>query len=157
VLDTLCWLKHETEVWFEVTTLIIPGHNDSEDEVAQLCTWFVENLGPDVPLHFSAFHPDFKMRNVPSTPPATLTRARQQALAAGIHHVYTGNVHDVKGQSTTCASCGQLLIERNWYNLGRWNLDANGCCRFCGTALAGHFDSEAGHWGSRRRRLFIDN
>ncbi len=155
VLDTLRWLKREANVWFEVTTLLIPGHNDSEDEVAQLCDWFVKNLGPDVPLHFSAFHPDFKMKDVPATPAATLTRARQQALAAGLHYVYTGNVHDTKGQSTVCALCGNLLIERDWYNLGTWNLDANGRCRFCGTPPAGYFDSEPGRWGSRRQRLFI--
>ncbi len=157
VLDTLRWLKQETNVWFEVTTLLIPGHNDSEEEVAQLCDWFLTNLGPDVPLHFSAFHPDFKMRNVPPTPPSALSRARQQALTAGIHHVYTGNVHDPMGQSTTCPSCGELLIERDWYQLGRWHLAANGCCQFCGTRLAGHFESEPGHWGARRRRLFISN
>jgi pyruvate formate lyase activating enzyme len=157
ILDTLRWLKHETKVWFEVTNLLIPGHNDSEDEVAQLCAWFVKNLGPDVPLHFTAFHPDFKMIDVPPTPASTLTRARQQALASGIHHVYTGNVSDVAGQSTICASCSRLLIERNWYNLGRWNLTADGRCQFCGTGLAGHFESEPGHWGSRRRRIFIAN
>ncbi len=157
VLDTLRWLKHETNVWLEVTTLLIPGHNDSEDEVEQLCAWFIENLGPDVPLHFSAFHPDFKMMNVPRTPSSTLTRARNQALALGIHHVFTGNVHDVSGQSTFCASCGRMLIERNWYNLGQWNLDVNGCCRFCGACLAGHFEAEPGRWGSRRKRIFITN
>lgn len=155
VLDTLRWLKHETDVWFEVTTLLIPGQNDSEAEITQLCDWFVTNLGPDVPLHFTAFHPDFKMMDVPPTPASTLSRARQQALAAGIHHVFTGNVHDVMGQSTTCPSCGHLLIERNWYHLGRWNLTADGCCQSCGTRLNGHFDPEPGHWGSRRRRLFI--
>lgn len=151
VLETLRWLKHETKVWLEVTTLLIPGHNDSEEEVARLCAWFVRNLGPEVPLHFTAFHPDFKMMDVPPTPPATLSRARRQALKAGLHHVYTGNVSDVKGQSTNCASCGQLLIERNWYHLGRWNLDQNGCCQFCGARLAGHFDPEPGRWGARRQ------
>ena len=146
VLDTLCWLKHETNVWLEVTTLLIPGHNDSDEEVGRLCDWFVKNLGPDVPLHFSAFHPDFKMLDVPPTPRATLARARQQALSTGIHHVFTGNVDDAAGQSTYCSSCRQILIERNWYQLGQWNLDANGKCRFCSVALAGHFDAEPGHW-----------
>jgi pyruvate formate lyase activating enzyme len=155
VLDTLRWLKHETKVWLEVTTLLIPGHNDSEEEIAQLCAWFVRNLGQDVPLHFTAFHPDFKMEDVPSTPASTLSRARQQGLKAGIHHVYTGNVYDVVGQSTTCASCGRLLIERSWHHLGRWNLRADGCCKFCGAHLAGHFDPEPGHWGARRKPLFI--
>jgi len=155
VLDTLRWLKQETNVWLEVTTLLIPGHNDSEAELAQLCRWFIRNLGPDVPLHFSAFHPDFKMRDVPPTPPATLTRARRQALAAGIRHVYTGNVSDVAGQSTFCASCGQVLIERDGYKLGEWHLDEHGCCQACGASLAGHFEAEPGRWGLRRRRLFM--
>lgn len=155
VLDTLRWLKHETQVWLEVTTLLIPGHNDSEEEIAQLCAWFVRNLGSEVPLHFTAFHPDFKMLDVPSTPAATLSHARQQALKAGIHHVYTGNVYDVVGQSTTCASCGRLLIERSGYTLGRWNLTASGCCKFCGVRLAGHFDPEPGRWGAHRKPLFI--
>ena len=155
VLDTLVWLKHETNVWLEVTTLLIPGHNDSEKEVGELCAWFVKNLGSNVPLHFSAFHPDFKMLGVPPTPPATLTRARRQALDAGIHHVFTGNVNDAEGQSTYCAACGELLIERDWYRLGRWNLDGKGCCRFCGARLPGHFDLEPGRWGARRRPVFI--
>lgn len=155
VLDTLRWLKHETGVWVEVTTLLIPGHNDSPDEVARLCDWFVNNLGPEVPLHFTAFHPDFKLQNVPPTPPATLSRAREQARQAGIHHVFTGNIYDVNGQSTFCPACGQLLIERNGYTLGRWNLTANGRCRFCQTPLAGHFDSEPGRWGARRQRLAV--
>ncbi|MCC9076749.1 AmmeMemoRadiSam system radical SAM enzyme [Litorilinea aerophila] len=155
VLDTLIWLVHETDVWVEVTTLLIPGHNDSEAEIARLCDWFVEHLGPDVPLHFTAFHPDFKMMDVPHTPAATLRRARQQALAAGLHHVYTGNVWDREGQSTYCAGCGRLLIERNWYHLGAWNLDEQGCCRFCGTRLAGHFEARPEQWGPRRERLFL--
>lgn len=151
VLDTLRWLKHETNVWLEVTTLLIPGHNDSEEEVARLCKWFARNLGPDVPLHFTAFHPDFKMMNVPPTPASTLMRARQQALEAGLHYVYTGNIYDVASQSTYCASCGQLLIERSGYQLGRWNLTADGRCKFCGTRLAGHFTSQPGQWGVRRQ------
>jgi len=155
VLDTLRWLKHETDVWFEVTTLLIPGQNDSEDEIAQLSDWFLENLGPDVPLHFTAFHPDFKMMDVPHTPPSTLSRARQQAKAAGIHHVYTGNVHDKAGQSTYCASCGQQLIGRNWYNLSDWHLEGNGRCQFCNAPLAGQFDPSPGHWGARRQRIMI--
>jgi pyruvate formate lyase activating enzyme len=155
VLDTLCWLKRETPVWFEVTTLLIPGQNDSEDEVARLSDWCVQHLGPEVPLHFTAFHPDFKMRHLPPTPAHTLRRARQQALRAGLRHVYTGNVHDAAGQSTYCASCGRMLIERNWYELGEWNLDARGACRFCGARLAGHFDPQPGRWGARRERVII--
>jgi pyruvate formate lyase activating enzyme len=150
VLDTLRWLKHETSVWFEVTTLLIPGHNDSEEEIARLSDWFVGNLGPDVPLHFTAFHPDFKMLDLPPTPPETLVRARQRALATGLHHVYVGNIHDPPSDSTYCASCRRLLIERDWYELGRYHLDESGCCKFCGAQLAGHFASRPGKWGRRR-------
>lgn len=155
VLDTLTWLKRETSVWLEVTTLLIPGYNDSEAELAQLCQWFAANLGPEVPLHFTAFHPDFKLQDVPPTPAATLRRARRQAQAAGLRHVYTGNVHDPEGQSTYCAGCGRRLIERDWYHLGEWNLDQRGCCRFCGTRLAGHFDPQPGRWGGRRQPIII--
>ncbi|MCB8951203.1 MAG: AmmeMemoRadiSam system radical SAM enzyme [Ardenticatenales bacterium] len=153
VLETLRWLKQETSVWLEVTTLLIPGHNDDAAEVAQLCDWFVANLGAETPLHFTAFHPDFKMRDVPPTPPTTLNRARQQALNAGIHHVYTGNVWDRGGQSTYCAGCGNLLIERNWYQLGAWRLNANGCCTTCGQRLAGHFAPQPERWGGRRQPI----
>ena len=155
VLDTLRWLKHETQVWFEVTTLLIPGHNDSEREIAQLCDWFRENLGEDVPLHFTAFHPDFKLVNATPTPAATLRRAREQARKVGLRHVYTGNVHDAEGQSTYCAACGELLIERDWYQLGTWNLNEQGGCRACGAPLAGHFDPEPGCWGPRRERIRV--
>jgi len=155
VLDTLRWLKHETDVWIEVTTLLIPGHNDSVDEVSRLCDWFVENLGPEVPLHFTAFHPDFKMRDVHHTPESTLIRARKQAKAAGLYHVYTGNVYDVDGQSTYCSGCGKVLIERNWYTLGAWHLDAKGACISCGQRLAGHFEARPGTWGAKRRPIQI--
>lgn len=153
VLDTLVWLKHETDVWLEVTTLLIPGQNDSEEEVDRMCGWFMEHLGPDVPLHLTAFHPDFKMTDVPATPPAVLSRARKQALDAGLHHVYTGNVHNAEGQSTYCPSCGTRLIERNWYALGEWRLDEQGRCVVCRTSLAGHFDPKPGAWGPRRQRV----
>ncbi len=156
VLETLIWLKHESDVWFEVTTLLIPGQNDSPDEIARLCDWFAKNLGPDVPLHFTAFHPDFKMIDVPHTPPATLRRARQQALSAGLHHVYTGNVYDLPGQSTYCPTCGQVVIERNWYELGRWGLTPAGCCCSCGRHLPGHFDPRPGQWGARRQRVVLE-
>jgi pyruvate formate lyase activating enzyme len=155
VLDTLRWLKRATKVWFEVTTLLIPGHNDSEREVAQLCDWLRENLGGEVPLHFTAFHPDFKLINISATPAATLRRAREQARKAGLRHVYTGNVHDAEGQSTYCAACGVLLIERDWYRLGTWNLNDQGGCRFCGTPLAGQFDPRPGGWGARRERIKV--
>ncbi len=153
VLDTLRWLRHESDVWFEVTTLLIPGHNDSVEEIARECDWLLENLGPEVPIHFTAFHPDFKMMDVPATPAATLVRARRQALAAGLKHVYTGNVHDAANQSTYCAGCGALLIERDWYQLGAWNLQDGGCGG-CGKKLAGRFDGGApGDWGRRRLRV----
>lgn len=155
VLDTLMWLKRETKVWFEVTTLLIPGHNDSEKEVGELCAWFVKNLGPDVPLHFTAFHPDYKMVDVPPTPPETLTRARRQARSAGLHYVYTGSVRDVEGQSTFCGKCGQLVIERDGYRLGRWHLDGQGRCVSCGERQPGHFDARPGHWGPRRQPVFL--
>lgn len=154
VLETLEYVKNETDVWLEITTLLIEGHNDSEAEVASLSEWIVERLGPDVPLHFSAFHPDFKMLDVPRTSPATLQRARAQALAAGIQHVYTGNVHDRAGQSTYCASCGELLIGRDWYDLDTWKLDAEARCP-CGAELVGRFDPKPGKWGGRRQPVVI--
>jgi pyruvate formate lyase activating enzyme len=153
VLDTLMWLKQEARVWFEVTTLLIPQHNDSEAEVERLCTWFLENLGAETPLHFTAFHPDFKLTTVPPTPASTLTRARNQALAIGLKHVYTGNVHDIAGQSTYCAACGERLIQRDWYVLSNYELTDTGACRFCGHKLAGHFADKPGSWGPRRVRL----
>jgi pyruvate formate lyase activating enzyme len=156
VLDTLRWLHAETTVWTEVTTLLIPGHNDSDEEIARLSDWFVNSLGPDVPLHFTAFHPDFKMLDIPPTPPETLIRARKRAVAAGLHHVYVGNIYDTENASTFCPSCHQLLIERNWYELGAWNLDRQGRCAFCGTTIAGHFDSTPGAWGRRRLPVFIE-
>ena len=155
VLETLEWMRHESKVWLEITTLLIPGHNDSEAEIAKLVEWVADKLGDDVPLHFSGFHPDFKMQDVPATPPATLRRAREQALRAGLKHVYTGNVHDRAGQSTYCAGCGARVIERDWYALGAFELDEAGRCKRCGHALAGRFEGAPGAWGSRRRRLFI--
>jgi pyruvate formate lyase activating enzyme len=150
VLETLEYLVRETRVWIELTTLLIPGHNDSDEELERMCAWVVEHLGPDVPMHFTAFHPDWKMRNVPPTPPATLTRAREIALRAGVRYAYTGNVHDAAGGSTWCHDCGALLIERDWYQLGTWGLTAEGRCAACDTLCAGRFEAEPGTWGSRR-------
>lgn len=150
VLDTLKYIKHETDVWLEITTLLIPGKNDSDQELTELTQWIVSELGPDVPLHFSAFHPDWKMLDVPATPIDTLFRARELALSNGLHYVYTGNVHDKSGQSTYCHRCDQLLIGRDWYELSEWNLDADGACSKCGTRCAGVFDKGPGTWGSRR-------
>ncbi|MBP7146202.1 MAG: AmmeMemoRadiSam system radical SAM enzyme [Acidobacteria bacterium] len=149
VLDTLLHLR-ASGTWLEITTLLIPGQNDGEEEVDRLSEWIRRELGPEVPLHFTAFHPDFQMRDVPPTPAATLVRARQQALARGLKHVYTGNVHDRSGQSTYCAGCGRLLVERDWYELGAYNLTPEGACRSCGRAVAGRFAAAPGNWGSRR-------
>jgi pyruvate formate lyase activating enzyme len=150
VLDTLEYLRHETDVWFEITNLMIPGLNDAPEETDAMTRWIVEHLGPDVPVHFTAFHPDWKMRDRPPTPPATLSRAREIAISNGVRYAYTGNVHDATGQSTTCHGCGALLIERDWYELGRWGLDDAGRCRSCGTSCAGVFDGAPGGWGARR-------
>ena len=150
VLETLEYLKHETTVWFEITNLLIPGANDSDRELDAMTRWVVERLGPDVPMHFTAFHPDWKMRDRPPTPPATLTRARQIAIGNGVRYAYTGNVHDPQGGSTWCHGCGGLLVERDWYQLGAWNLSDDGRCRRCGSRCAGVFDGPAGGWGARR-------
>jgi len=149
VLDTLKYLRHETNVWFEVTTLLIPGENDNDDEIDRASDWFAENLGSNVPWHFTAFHPDFKMRNKPHTAPATLTHAREIARSKGLHYIYTGNVHDREGGSTWCPGCSELLIERDWYELAQWNIQ-NGRCRFCGHKIAGVFEEQRGSWGASR-------
>ena len=151
VLETLEYLKHETKVWFELTTLLIPGHNDSSQEIEAMTKWVVEHLGPDVPMHFTAFHPDWKMLDVPPTPAATLTRAREIAVANGVRYAYTGNVHDKTGESTYCHHCGNRLIGRDWYVLSDWNLTADGRCASCGTPLAGVFEARPGTWGARRQ------
>jgi pyruvate formate lyase activating enzyme len=156
VLDTLHYVKHETKTWLEITTLLIPGENDSSEEVAALSEWVMERLGPDVPLHFTAFHPDWKMRDKPPTPSSTLTRAREIAKRIGLHYVYTGNVHDELGQSTYCASCGERLIGRDWYDITDWSLDAQGRCAACGESCPGLFESLPGRWGARRAFLSIE-
>lgn len=149
VLETLEYLRG-TGVWFEVTTLLIPGYNDSPAEVARECDWFVEHLGPDVPLHFSAFHPDFKMRDVPRTPPETLRMARGIAIGRGLRFVYTGNVHDPDGQTTTCPGCARPVVVRDWYVIGRYDLTDDGTCVHCGHPLPGRYDGPVGTWGARR-------
>ena len=151
VLDTLKYLKHETQAWFELTTLLIPGENDSDQELEAMTAWVVEHLGDDVPMHFTAFHPDYKMLDKPRTPASTLTRARRIALEAGVRYAYTGNVHDAGGGSTYCHRCGELLIGRDWYVLRGWNLTADGACATCGTPCAGRFDGPPGDWGARRQ------
>jgi len=150
VLDTLEYLKHETNVWFEITNLMIPGLNDTPAETDAMTRWIVERLGPDVPLHFTAFHPDWKLLDRPPTPAETLTRARQIALANGIRYAYTGNVRDLVGQSTYCHGCGAVLIERDGYELGAWRLGECGRCAACGVACAGVFRGVRGRWGARR-------
>ncbi|MEE8526925.1 MAG: AmmeMemoRadiSam system radical SAM enzyme [Thermoanaerobaculia bacterium] len=150
VLDTLKYLKHQTDVWFEITNLLIPGENDSDAELDEMTRWVVESLGPDVPMHFTAFHPDFKMMDKPPTPASTLTRARKIALANGVRYAYTGNVHDEDGGSTFCHGCGERVIGRDWYVLTAWHLDAEGCCEHCGIRCAGRFAGPPGDWGSRR-------
>lgn len=155
VLDTLRYLVHQTRVWTEITTLLIPGHNDSDDELARLSDWVVRELGPDVPLHFSGFHPDYRMTDVPATPHATLRRARDIARKAGIHHVYLGNVHDIDGDTTRCTGCGDALIVRDWYRILDYRLDDQGRCRRCDTPLAGRFDPSAGSFGRRRIPIHI--
>ncbi len=150
VLETLEYIHHETNTWLETTTLLIPGENDSDNELHAMCEWLVEHLGPDVPMHFTAFHPDWKMRDIAATPLATLTRARAIAKASGVRHAYTGNVHDSAGASTWCHQCGELLIERDWYQLGKWQLDAEGRCRHCQSPLPGRFAPEPGTFGPRR-------
>jgi pyruvate formate lyase activating enzyme len=150
VLDTLIYLKRETKVWFEITTLLIPGANDSEEEITAMSQWIAKELGPDVPLHFSAYHPAWKYEAAPPTPPATLARSREIAIRNGLRYVYTGNVHDAKGGSTWCHGCSGLLIERDWYKLGAWNLDEMGRCKSCQTTCAGHFEPRPGNWGPKR-------
>ena len=155
VKETLEYVAKRTDVWLEVTTLLIPGQNDSESEVRSLCEWMLEELGPDVPLHFSAFHPDFRMLGTPRTPPATCKRARDQARAIGIHHVYSGNIVDPSGQSTYCPACGECVIERDGYRIGGYRVSGN-ACDHCGERIVGVFSDEGpGHWGSRRARVLI--
>ncbi len=150
VLDTLTYIHHDTDCWLEITTLLIPGHNDSDAEIKTLSAWVAKELGADVPLHFAAFHPDFKMMDVPPTPLATLTRARRIALDAGLHHVYTGNVHDPEGGTTYCPSCRHAVIVRDWYDIRHYDLTGQGACPQCGTRLAGRFEKFEAAFGARR-------
>lgn len=151
VLDTLVYLKHETSVWLEITTLLIPGENDSDEELNRMTQWIAAELGVDVPLHFTAFHPDYRMLDHPPTPLSSLTRAREIALSHGLRYVYTGNIHDPGGSSTYCHQCGGVLIERDWYQLGAYNLKEKNKCAHCGAVCAGHFDEKPGTWGPRRQ------
>jgi pyruvate formate lyase activating enzyme len=150
VLETLEYLKKETSVWLEITNLVIPGYNDSEAETDRMTRWIVEHLGPDVPLHFTAFHPDWKMRDVPATPRATLTRAREIARRNGVLYAYTGNVRDDDGSNTDCATCGTRVIGRSGYLVTEWSLDSDGRCLNCGDPLPGVFQDAPGTWGGIR-------
>ena len=150
VLETLEYLKHETDVWFEITNLLIPGENDADSEIDAMTQWVVEHLGPDVPMHFTAFHPDWKMLDKPGTPAATLTRARRIAMKNGVRYAYTGNVHDEAGGSTYCYNCGSKLIGRDWYEITEWNLTDSGRCPSCHVECPGVLEPGHGHWGARR-------
>jgi pyruvate formate lyase activating enzyme len=154
VLETLEYLR-DTDVWMELTTLLIPGLNDSDEELDAMTTWVVDHLGPDVPMHFTAFHPDYRMLDRPPTPPETLRRARRIALGNGVHYAYTGNVHDVEGGTTRCVGCGEPVIVRDWYLLGDYRLDDTGHCTNCGTLMPGVFDGPAGEWGPRRQPVSL--
>lgn len=157
VLETLVYLKKETNVWLEITTLLIPGENDSEKEIEEETQWIFKNLGPDVPLHFTAFHPDYRMRDTGHTSPESLTTARNIAIKNGLLFVYTGNVHDMAGGSTYCPGCQQKVIGRDWHVLTDYNLTESGFCSKCGTEIPGVFEENPGNWGAKRRPVFIGN
>ncbi len=157
VLETLQYLRQETPVWVELTTLLIPGYNDSAHEIGQMCEWIAKELGTDVPLHFTAFHPDYKMTLIPATPASKLTEARLIAQAAGLLHVYTGNVHDLSGGTTLCPKCLQPLIERDWYQIRKYAVTEKGECPHCGSKLSGHFGKFEKPFGAQRIPLRIGN
>ena len=154
VLDTLYYLKHHTNVWFEITNLVIPTKNDSIDEFKKMIEWIIENLGYDVPLHFTAFHPDYRMMDLPRTPADTLKKARLLAKESGLNYVYTGNILDEEGGSTYCPTCKASIIQRNWHEIGKYDIK-DGACKHCKTKIAGVFSNEKGHWGRRRKQVFI--
>jgi pyruvate formate lyase activating enzyme len=157
VLETLVYLKNETDVWFELTNLLIPGLNDSNDEIDAMTKWVVDNLGHDVPMHFTAFHPDWNMTDRPRTPDSTLSRARRIAMQNGIRYAYTGNVHDEHGESTYCPGCGMTLIGRDWYSMTGWKLAGDGRCSGCGERIAGVFEALPGQWGARRQPVILSD
>ena len=157
VLDTLRFLKHETEVWFEITNLLIPDANDNPGDLRRMCDWILKSLDDEVPIHFTAFHPDFRMTDRSRTSPDTLAKAREIAQTCGLKYVYVGNVHDVTRQSTFCPNCNQVLIERDWYQLGRYNIDVAGRCNSCQTSISGRFGTTKGEWGSKRQPIRISD
>ena len=150
VLDTLMYIHHETDVWLEITTLLIPDENDSSQELDDMCRWIMDNLGPNVPSHFSAFHPDFKMLDKGRTPLSTLQRARAIALSHGLNYVYVGNVHDLEGDSTYCPNCHQRVIERDWYQLGEYQVTDDGLCAYCRHSIVGKFSRQKKCFGRKR-------
>jgi AmmeMemoRadiSam system radical SAM enzyme len=154
VLDTLVWLQRETNVWFEITNLLIPQANDSSDELKRMCDWIFDHLGPEVPVHFTAFHPDFRLRDRCGTPAETLFAAHDIATQRGLRYVYVGNLSDRDRQTTHCPQCRESLIVRASYEILRYAI-RDGRCGKCGAAIAGRFDNEAGDWGSRRQGVRI--
>ncbi|MBN1395541.1 MAG: AmmeMemoRadiSam system radical SAM enzyme [Pirellulales bacterium] len=156
VLDTLRWLIRETQTWVEITNLIIPGANDSPEEIKDMCRWIAAELRPDVPIHFSAFHPTFELTDRPPTPPDTLRMAYETARAAGLHYVYVGNVHDPEYQHTYCPGCGRAVIRRMGYEIAGYEI-GDGRCTNCGAEIAGRFDNAPGTWGNRRMPIRIEN
>ncbi len=155
VLDTIEYVANETDCWLELTTLLIPGENDTQEEIESMCQWIIQHCGDAVPLHFTAYHPDYRMMNNPPTPASTLEMAREIALKAGLKYVYTGNVFDPDGQATYCAHCHKKLIGRFQYSIDEWHLDKAGQCEYCQTALAGKFESKPGTWGNRRQPVVL--
>ena len=155
VLDTLAYVKSETACWLEITTLLIPGENDSDAEVRALARWVRAELGPDVPLHFTAFHPDFKMTGKSATPAATIKHARHIAQEEGLHYVYTGNIHDAEGGSTWCPGCAAPLVRRDWYHVSDYRISDARRCVACGTHVAGRFGVFERPFGRRRIPVVI--
>ena len=155
VLETLETIYHHSDCWLELTTLLIPGENDSRQELEAMTRWVVGHLGPDVPMHFTAFHPDWKMRDTPPTPPLTLSMARQIAIDQGVRYAYTGNVHDQTGGTTFCHQCGKALIVRDWHQITAWHLDELGRCPNCQTPVAGRFHARPGDWGNRYQPVHL--
>ncbi len=157
VLDTLLYLKHQTKIWLEITTLLIPGYNDSDEEIEKMTRWIVDNLGVDIPLHFSAFFPAFKMLDVPPTPVSTLKQAREIAIKNGIYYVFTGNIHDIEGSSTYCHHCKNCVIERNNYIISSYKLTDDGHCTFCGTQCNGVFEGQPSDWHGKRQPIWLES
>ena len=155
VLENLIYIRHKTKTWLELTTLIIPGYNDSPEEIKAMSEWICHELGPDTPIHFSAFHPDHKMLDIPKTPLETLIRSRNIAMEAGLHYVYTGNVYYQPGDTTYCPQCQKPVIERSWDQLSQYHLTDDAKCRFCGTVIKGVFDTSPGTWGAKRKPISI--